>query len=41
MYACQDGSVNLVKLLLDNGASTELKDAKGKLTMLILILGIT
>ncbi|PVD24945.1 hypothetical protein C0Q70_15439, partial [Pomacea canaliculata] len=29
MYACQDGSVNLVKLLLDNGASTELKDAKG------------
>ncbi|XP_076469124.1 uncharacterized protein LOC143299673 isoform X3 [Babylonia areolata] len=29
MYACQDGSVNLVKLFLDRGASTTHKDAKG------------
>ncbi|KAK7503607.1 hypothetical protein BaRGS_00005146 [Batillaria attramentaria] len=29
MYACQDGSITLVKLLLDSGASTEHRDAKG------------
>ncbi|XP_070192077.1 ankyrin repeat domain-containing protein 26-like isoform X3 [Littorina saxatilis] len=29
MYACQDGSVNLVKLFLEHGASTVHKDAKG------------
>ncbi|KAL8595237.1 hypothetical protein ACOMHN_043389 [Nucella lapillus] len=38
MYACQDGSVNLVKLFLDHGASTVHKDAKGWLVIIIIII---